>query len=316
MDARIADRPSRYGVIGVGIMGSAFARNLAATGATVAVFDLDPERARLAAAHGCVAAATIGELLDHDPKIILCSLPSDLAFTTVTKEIATHSTNPERSPIVVETSTLALSTKEAGRRRLRSAGIDLLDCPVSGTGAQAGTRDLVVFASGDVASLNAAGDALDAIARDVRRVGPFGQGTKMKLLANLLVAVHTTAAAEMLSFAEAIGVDPTAALDAITAGSGSSRMLELRGRQMIEGDQEVTATIRTFRKDLGLITALADDAGRAIPLLACTAAIFERAGGEGWDERDVSALIDLYRTQASDPPPDRRATGSSGPIHG
>src|SRR5262249_30191061 len=150
---------------------------------------------------------------------------------------------------------------------LAAHGVTLLDCPVSGTGAQALVGDIVVYASGPESDVRRVEPVLDCFARRVHYVGPFGTGSVIKLLANLLVGVHDAAAAERIACAQRAGVDASAALAVITDGAGQSRMLEQRGPGMVSGDYGYGATVDLFRKDLGVIGAFATDVGAWTPLL-------------------------------------------------
>src|SRR3954462_7660581 len=117
----------------------------------------------------------------------MTSLPNPQAVATAARDIA--SCGAERR-VVLEVSTLALDDKLAFEAVLREAGHVALDCPLSGTGAQAKTRDLVVYASGDSAAIAAPRPLFDGFARAAHDLGAYGNGTRMKLVANLLVAIH------------------------------------------------------------------------------------------------------------------------------
>ena len=109
--------------------------------------------------------------------------------------------------ILVECNTLALADKQAAHDRLSGNGMHLLDCPISGTGFMATTGDLVMLASGDEAAVDRCRPVFSAFSRTTHYLGPFGNGMKMRLIANLLVAIHNTAAAEALVLAKASGLD-------------------------------------------------------------------------------------------------------------
>ena len=245
---------------------------------------------------GCEPVDDIGSMIREGPQFVVTCLPSEGAFGDVIRDlcIAAPLALERRIPVVVDTSTLSLETKQSGCDQLAATGVTLLDCPMSGTGAQALKRDIVVFASGPEDALAACQQMLDAIAREVRRVGAFGMGSRMKFLANLLVVVHTAAAAEMLALAELAGVDPVAALDAVCAGAGQSRMLEKRGQTMAAHTYEVTATVRIFRKDLEIIESFARTVGATTPMLSAAAEIYDQAGAVGLDEHDVTSIHELY----------------------
>jgi L-threonate 2-dehydrogenase len=137
---------------------------------------------------------------------------------------------------VIETSTLAPEDKEAERQFLAGHQAWLLDCPVSGTGSQARDKDLVAYLSGDEAAKARALPVLAAMTREIYDVGDFGNGRKLKLVANLLVAVHNVAGAEALVLAERAGLDLATVLATVGDGAGTSRMFEVRGPAMAAQD--------------------------------------------------------------------------------
>jgi 3-hydroxyisobutyrate dehydrogenase-like beta-hydroxyacid dehydrogenase len=286
------------GVVGVGRMGGAFAALLARAGHAVMVVDPSEERRSEAAACGCAVAAHIAELVHADANPILLSLPTEDAFTAVVAELTQSIAGTAAPPSIVELSTLHPTTKEHARRDLLLVGAELLDCPVSGTGAQARAGDIVVFASGSERTVRRVQPVLEVFARRVHYVGPFGAGSTVKLLANLLVGVHNAAAAEMLAFAERAGVDPAVALDVIVDGAGQSRMLEQRGPGMVRGDYGYGATVDLFRKDLGLIGRLAGDSGAWTPLLQVVTDLYERAAGMGLGDAESAAVHRVYTSGA------------------
>ncbi len=136
------------GVIGLGIMGGTIARNLVAAGHRVIGFDPDAARCDEARAAG-VEIVDAARMLIAEARQILTSLPSPGALDQTVAAIGGVSESERRDLVVAELSTLPLSCKQANRERLDDAGVVLLDCPLSGTGAQALTRDLAVYASGD-----------------------------------------------------------------------------------------------------------------------------------------------------------------------
>jgi 3-hydroxyisobutyrate dehydrogenase-like beta-hydroxyacid dehydrogenase len=168
----------------------------------------------------------------------------------------------------------------------------MLDCPLSGTAVQAERGDIVVYASGDERALARARDVFSVIARSVHVLGPFGTGTKTKLVANLLVAVHIASAAEALLLAERSGLDLKSTLEAMTAGAGTSRMLEVRGPMMIEREfDRPSMTLALFQKDLSLIAEFAQSVGAPTPLLAI-ASEWYRTARESGELRDTAAVFE------------------------
>ena len=178
-------------IAGLGIMGSAIARSLVERGWTVIGFDIDAARCAELARSGVAIAASVGQLA-RDAEIVMTSLPSPAAAETVAREIA-GSGAPRR--IVAELSTLAIADKLRFKNILKQAGHVALDCPLSGTGAQAKTRDLVVYASGDSAAIARCMTVFADFAKQSADLGDYGNGSRMKFVANHLVAIHNVASA-------------------------------------------------------------------------------------------------------------------------
>ena len=195
---------------------------------------------------------------------------------------------------MIDTSTLPLAAKEQAAGRLADVGTELLDCPVSGTGQQALTWDLVVYASGGAAAVTRCLPVLEAISTRVHQLGDFGLGTKVKLLANVLVGIHNAAAAEMLALAERAGIEPLWALSIVADGAGQSRMLEQRGPSMARHDYGYGASVDLFRKDLSIIERFARDVGARTPLLDDVIALYETAAQMGLGDEESAAVHRVY----------------------
>ena len=275
----------RIGIIGLGIMGGAIARNLIAAGFAVAGFDIDPARLQALAGVtrcGSAAAAASGRAL------ALTSLPSVAALEAT---VASLVGEPQPGLIVAELSTLPIASKEAARDRLREAGMAMLDCPLSGTGAQAATRDLAVYASGDAEAYEKCREVFAGFARVSHYLGAFGNGSRMKFVANLLVAVHNVAAAEAIVLGTKAGLDPERILEVIASGAGTSRIFELRGPMMAKGVYSPpTATMHVLQKDSAIIAAFARGLGVDTPMLAAAAPLYDEAEALGFGEEDVGAV--------------------------
>jgi L-threonate 2-dehydrogenase len=283
------------GIIGLGIMGGAISRNLAAKGWHVVGFDTNPERCTEARENGVEIAADSADLA-RKAEIILTSLPSPAAVHAVIAEILAAKV-PKR--IVVELSTLALADKLAMRDALASAGHIGLDCPLSGTGAQARTADLVVFASGDVAAIEKCRPVFVDFSRKTADLGAFGNGSKMKYVANHLVAVHNVATAEALVLGMKSGLDPQTIIEVISSGAGNSRVFELRAPMMAEGKYDPpTMRITTWKKDLDVIGNYAGELGVPLPTFDATLALYSAAKSMGYGGQDTGSVCAVLETMA------------------
>src|SRR6266704_5166089 len=192
------------GVIGLGIMGGAIARNLVAAGWRVVGYDIDTVRQAEASAAGIEVEASAAAVAAKAPTIIT-SLPSPQALDATVQAIAAAQLSRR---VVVEVSTFSLDDKTKAGEVLRPAGHGMLDCPLRGTGSQAKVKDLVVSASGDSARIEALKPLFADFARQAHDVGAFGNGTRMKFVANLLVAIHNVASAEAMVLGMKAGLDP------------------------------------------------------------------------------------------------------------
>lgn len=137
-----------------------------------------------------------------------------------------------RQLLVVETSTLSIADKTAARDLLEFLSIVMLDCPLSGTGAQAVLKNLTVCASGPQAAIRQLTPVFDGFAKNCFDLGPFGKGMKMKLMANLLVAVHNVATVEVVLLSQWWGIAPSQAVRVLSDGARGSRMMQIRGPLM------------------------------------------------------------------------------------
>jgi 3-hydroxyisobutyrate dehydrogenase-like beta-hydroxyacid dehydrogenase len=262
------------GIVGLGIMGSAIAGHLVKARHHVVGYDVRSTRLRDLRAAGGFVAEDSGDVASQS-RIVITSLPSADALAH-TVDALVRVTSPRL--IVVETSTLPIEVKRRARARLRARGIELLDCPISGTGAQARNKDIVVYASGTRAAYGRVSKVLDAFTRAHYYVGSFGNGSKVKFVANLLVAVHNVAAAEALVLAMKAGLDPGQVLKLVAEGAGSSRVLQLRGPMMVKGNyRKATMTLATWQKDMTIIAEFARQLGVSTPLFSTTAPIYAEA---------------------------------------
>ncbi|MQA06432.1 MAG: NAD-binding protein [Streptosporangiales bacterium] len=283
------------GVVGLGNMGSAFATNLMHDGHAVVGYDIDEARLRAFTDGGGTPAASVGAVGER-ADVVITSLDSGAALLDVAAEIAAT------GALVMETSTLAIEVKTRAAELVEQAGGQLLDCPVSGTGSQARNRDIVVYVSGDRAAYDRLTPVLSGFTRTHRYVGEFGAGSKLKFLANLLVAVHNVAAAEALVLAKKAGVDQEMALEALTQGAGNSRMLEVRGPVMVEESwDEPSADLAIFRKDLSLIQAFAASLDCPVPVLASAAQVHFAALAQGRERQDAAAVYAVLAQAAGIP---------------
>ena len=286
------------GMIGLGIMGSAMSANLMRAGFRVAGFDVAPKRRAEHARAGGVAAKSPRDLAKR-ADLIITSLPSERALAEVAAELAASA---KRGTVVIETSTLPIKVKEVARDVLAKRGVILLDCPLSGTGAQARVKDLLIYVSGDRTAYRKTVPVLEGFTSANYYVGPFGNGSKMKFVANLLVAIHNVAAAEAIVLGMKAGLDPALVLKVVAGGAGGSRMLQVRGPMMVKGDYSgATMKNEVWQKDMTITGDFARGLECPTPLFAASAPIYNAAMAMGLGKEDTGAVCAVLEEMAGRP---------------
>ena len=285
------------GIIGLGIMGGAIAKNLAAAGWQIIGFDIAKERCDEAKAAGVEIArdaAAVGAKATN----ILVSLPKPEALMATVAAIA-EAKLPRR--VIAELSTFSIEDKEAAEAALRAAGHAMLDCPLSGTGSQARTKDLVVYASGDAQAINALMPVFSDFSRQAHDLGAFGNGMKMKFVANLLVAIHNVASAEAMVLGMKAGLDPKQIFKLIQAGAGNSRVFELRAPMMVQDSyagENLTMRVSTWQKDMKVIGEYAASVGCPTPLFSASEPIYRAALSTGHADEDTASVCAVLEAMA------------------
>jgi L-threonate 2-dehydrogenase len=283
------------GVVGLGIMGGAFAENLAAAGWRVIGYDVAPERRHALKRKGIAIAADAGEVARQAPTVIL-SLPKPAALAATVEAIVKAKV---KRRVVIEASTFALEDKAAAAAALRQAGHILLDCPVSGTGAQAKVKDLVIYASGGAAEIKRLRPLFTGFSRAVHDLGAFGNGSRMKYVANLLVAIHNVASAEALVLGMKAGLPAELVYEQVKIGAGNSRVFELRAPMMVKGRyDEPTMKVSTWQKDMDVIGGFAQSIGAPTPLFSATLPIYAAAMSTGHAAQDTASTCAVLEAMA------------------
>ena len=287
----------RIGLVGIGIMGTAYGNNLIEAGFEVAGFDVDSDRREELRAGGGnplgSAAAVAG-----NSDVVLIALPSTAALTAAVEGEGGLLEGAHPGLICVEMSTFPLEDKERARKALATAGVTLLDAPVSGTGLQAAAAEIVVYASGETDALRVLRPVFDVLGQGTYELGEFGNGSRMKYVANLLVSVHNLATAEAFVLGMKGGLEPAQILEVISAGVGSSRIFEIRGPMMAADDYPPAARLKMFIKDVSVIGDYGRQIGAPTPLLDTSLPFYEEAVAAGLGDMDGAALCRLLEDKA------------------
>jgi len=286
------------GMIGLGIMGSAMAANLIQAGYTVIGYDIDPARVADLVRAGGKAAVSACEIAQQ-AVVIISVLPSVTALDASVSGAQGILAAGRRDLVLVEASTFPIEDKLRVRDLCIAAGVVVLDCPLSGTGAQAVRKDLSVYASGDAAACARCAPVFAGFARSQHYLGEFGNGSKMKFVANLLVAIHNVSAAEAFVLGMKSGLDPKQIYEVVGDGAGSSRMFQVRGPMMVQGAYEpATMKVEIWQKDMKIISEFAARMDCPTPLLAASAAYYSAAMAQGRGGEDTASVCAVLEDMA------------------
>jgi putative dehydrogenase len=290
-------RQKTIGVLGLGIMGSAISTNLIAAGFRVVGFDPSADRMNDFIRKGGTPAGSPSEMA-ASCDIMMSMLPSAAALDEVVGGTDGILASGRSGLVLIESSTLPIEVKQRNHD-LAAPALTVLDCPLSGTGAQAVNKDVTVYASGEQEAIDRCIDVFNGFARSNYYVGPFGSGSKMKFVANLLVAIHNVAAAEAFVLGMKAGLDPALILKVVAEGAGGSRMFTVRGPQMVSGDYEpATMKVSIWQKDMKIISDFATSLDCPTPLLSASAPIYTAAMAQGRGAQDTAAVCAVLEDMA------------------
>ncbi len=278
------------GFIGLGVLGSAIAENLMASGHTVVGRDIDRTRLDAFRDSGGETAESPRAVAERSTSVFLC-LPTAESLRDVTAGADGLVVGGRPGQIVVELSTLAIADKERARDVLAGAGKILLDCPVSGNRIMALERKLTAFGSGDREAYGKVEPIIRDFANRSLHVGDFGNGMKMKFCGNILNLVHNSVAAEVMVLGMKAGLDPKLIHEAISGSGSSSAMFEVRGALMAEGEYAKEGMNFSIPlKDSRLISEHAAQNLCPIPVYQAALQPYYAAVAQGHGSEDQSAV--------------------------
>lgn len=293
----------RVGWIGLGAMGQPMARCVAAAGCRVQAFDLDPAKARAISSPTLEAAPSVeAAAAEADVLAVMVATPEQ-AEDVLFGSGGAAAVLPQGAVVLIM-ATVGPAVVEDWASRLARRSVAVVDAPVSGGVARAGTGDLLVMVGGDQESVDRCRPVLDAVSASAPSVGPApGDGQKVKLVNQLLCGLHIAVAGEALAFAEAIGLDPRMSLDVVRRGAATSFMLEDRGARMVGDEFEpAKSALDIFVKDMGLVVGAARDASFPAPLAAAAEQLYMAGRRAGLGRLDDSSVIRVQQGRAGIPP--------------
>ena len=282
------------GLIGLGAMGGSYAKHLLSSGYEVMGVDPDKSNSSLFTSSGGIIVSNIKDLMSKC-KVIILSLPTVPIFKDVVNQFEKNN-SVSKTEVVIDMNTISLEDKLEAKNRLNKFNIELIDAPVSGTGAQAKSKDLVVMSSGSEKTVSDCEEIFNSFARKNIYVGEFGNGIKFKILANLLVTVHNTVTAEALLLGQRAGLDEKMIYSVLNAGAATSVMLDKRMPLMINKEYEpATASMRIFLKDIDVITQFLKNNNLNSPTFEAAANLYNQSKENIPTTYDTAAIFEQLK---------------------
>ena len=278
------------GIVGVGLLGGAVASRLRAGGHAVVGYDVAPASMEQLAALGGTPVKSAADVA-RAAELVCTILPSLATVEDAILGPGGLAAAGRAGQAIVQMSTISPSLTERLARETAARGLVFLDCPISGTSGMVAKGEGVIFVGGERAQYERWKPMLESILPKAVHVGRPGQAMVLKLVANLLVALNSAAAAEALNLARASGLDPQIVVDVLATGAATSRMLEVRGPLMVRGEFPAQMKLDLFMKDLHLIQDAGQAAGAPLPLTDIAERLYAAAQSRGHGADDLAVII-------------------------
>ncbi|MDO8476213.1 MAG: NAD(P)-dependent oxidoreductase [Candidatus Rokubacteria bacterium] len=298
------------GIVGIGLLGSAIASRFVKAGHAVVGFDILPARVAALTAMGGKAAPSAAAVA-QSAEAVCTLLPSLAAAETAVLGRGGILAGARPGLTVIQMSTISPALTERLAREVTGKGLGFLDCPVSGTTSMIERGDGSFFVGGERALYDRWRPVLESALPRVVHVGRVGQAMTLKLVANLLVALHSAAAAEALTLARRAGLDLDLALEVLNSSAAASAMLKVRGPLVVRNEFPAQMKLDLFMKDLHLMQEAAAAVGAPLPFTDLAERLYAAAQAAGHGAEDLAVVVTALETQgAGRRKPPRSATSS------
>ena len=288
----------RVGFMGLGIMGTRMAANLARAGLDLVVWNRTAETALTwAEQHGARVADSPAEVAAQCEIVITMVVDGDQVESLLLGEDGVSS-GARRGLLCIDMSTIGLRAARSIGERLADWNISFMDAPVTGSSPKAEDGTLTIMAGGTKEDFDRAHPLFSAMGDLIVHVGPLGHGQLVKVINNAVAAANTAVAAEALVAGQLAGADLDKLLTVVRAGSGDSAMMELKAQPMREHDWTTLFKLEHMLKDLRLCIEEATQAGADVELIERTAELLAAAERKGLGEKDFAAVLEVVEERS------------------
>jgi 3-hydroxyisobutyrate dehydrogenase len=288
------ERVERVGFVGLGTMGAAMARNIAAAGFPLVVWNRTRERATGLRDTGATEATSPADVARASDVVVTCvsDTPDVEAILFGDGGVADGA---RQGQLVIDCSTISPSATRDFASRLTERGVALVDAPVSGGSEGAKNATLTIFVGGDARDVERAKPVLAAMGRTITHVGPIGSGQAVKAVNQVILAGAYLGVAEGIVLAMKAGLDVEQVVAALSGGAAQSWVLANRSGRMIANDYPLGFKVALHRKDLGIALELARETGAVLPVTAMCEQLEAGLIGRGHADEDLSAVARSIR---------------------
>jgi 2-hydroxy-3-oxopropionate reductase len=286
----------KVGYIGLGIMGLPCVLNLLKAGHAVTVWSRQRERAAAALDAGASWADSPAQLAAQVEVLVTnVSDTKDVEHVLLGEDGAVQGAKP--GLVCVDMSTISPIGAREIAGRLASAGVDFLDCPVSGGQVGAVNGTLTIMVGGKADALQKVRPALEAMGKTITHIGDSGAGQVAKACNQIAVGVGVAAVAEVMKLAKACGVDPAPVREALLGGFAQSHVLDIHGQRMIDDNYAPGFKAHLHLKDMGIVLDTARQLGIRLPEAERVAGLIGQLVEQGEGELDSAAIARLIWQQ-------------------
>jgi 3-hydroxyisobutyrate dehydrogenase-like beta-hydroxyacid dehydrogenase len=282
------------GLIGIGLLGQAFAHRLLGAGFEVLGFDIDPAKSAKLAELGGRPALSVADLAQRCDPIVLAVFSTDQVEAVIESELL-PAMGDGSGKIVLVASTCDPDRIAALGERVATRGLRLLETPVSGASGQVSRGEGIGLIGGDARVASAVESVLRALFASYFHIGKIGDGGRAKLAVNLILGLNRLALAEGLVFAERLGLNPAAFLKVARRSAAYSQVMDVKGSKMIHGEFAAEGRVTQHLKDVHLMLEQAERVKQHLPLLEIHADVLEACVRQGEGDLDNSAVIEEIR---------------------
>jgi 3-hydroxyisobutyrate dehydrogenase-like beta-hydroxyacid dehydrogenase len=281
---------STIGIVGLGLLGHAIASRLIEAGHSVIGFDVLPDRVSALAVMGGTPASSAAAVA-QSAEAVCTLLPSLVTAEAAILGAGGILAGARPDLAVIQMSTISPTLTERLARDVTARGLGFLDCPVSGTSSMVERGDGIFFVGGDRVLFERWQPVLESVLARAVLVGRVGQAMVLKLVANLLVALNSAAAAEALTLARKAGLDLPLALDVLNASAAASSMLKVRGPMIVRGEFPAQMKLDLFMKDIHLMQEAATAVGAPLPFTDLAERLYAAAQAAGHGGEDLAVVV-------------------------